>query len=129
MRVGFTGTRRGMTDRQWSAVNEIMWNYLPAEFHHGDCWGADSQAHAIARQMGEVRIICHPPKDMSFRAYCQGYEICPPRPYIERNHAIVDAVDWMIATPETAEEVLRSGTWATIRYARERGKNVRVIDP
>lgn len=42
-----------------------------------------------------------------------------PLPYMERNRAIVDASDVLIACPyEIVEpEFGRSGTWSTIRYA------------
>lgn len=43
---------------------------------------------------------------------------------LARNRRIVAAVDVLIAAPETDREELRSGTWATIRYARAAGKPV-----
>jgi hypothetical protein len=35
----------------------------------------------------------------------------------------------VIAAPMSSAEILRSGTWATIRYARKAGKPVLIIWP
>lgn len=56
-------------------------------------------------------------------------DIRDPLPPLERNHRIVDACDVLIACPKDAQEQLRSGTWATVRYARKQGKRVIVITP
>jgi hypothetical protein len=50
--------------------------------------------------------------------------VFPPRPYIARNHDIVNHTNYLIACPDTMKEVQRSGTWATVRYA---GKHDRVV--
>ena len=47
--------------------------------------------------------------------------------YLERNRDIVDACDILIACPRTLKEELRSGTWATVRYARKVGKPVAIL--
>jgi hypothetical protein len=119
--VGFTGTQLGMTDAQQSLVRVLLaqWHaFAHDEFHHGDCIGADAEAVEIARSIG-YRIITHPPSDSKKRAYVRGDVTLPPAPYLVRNHAIVDAVDRMIGAPAQAQEQLRSGTWATIRYTRK----------
>lgn len=129
MKVGFTGTQKGMNLKQHILVQtfleEIRW---PSEFHHGDCIGADAQAHGIARELG-IRVIVHPPKNFEKRAFCKEAGMCNPKPYLERNRDIVNDTDVLIATPETSYEVVRSGTWATIRYARKTGKTVYVFFP
>ena len=56
-------------------------------------------------------------------------KILDPRPYLARNRDIVDASDLMLACPAEQQEVLRSGTWATIRYALKRDKHLIVIHP
>lgn len=63
------------------------------------------------------------------RSYCQGDVIKEEKEYIQRNHDIVDDSDMLIAFPSTMNEILRSGTWATIRYAKKRGKMVLIIFP
>jgi hypothetical protein len=120
MKLGFTGTQHGMTDKQKTAFRDFITARSITEFHHGDCIGADKDAHDIVRAMTKARIVIHPPSNDAKRAFCKGDEILPAKPYIARNHDIVDASEHMIAAPQQAEEQLRSGTWATVRYARKR---------
>lgn len=129
-KMGFTGTRGGMTNRQKKAFMILLENLDPTEFHHGDCIGADANAHLIA-DAHAVPIIIHPPEDSKQRAYCLANTprimILNPKPYLERNHDIVDQTDYLVATPRETKEELRSGTWATIRYARKVNKQVIII--
>lgn len=127
MRVGFTGTQRGMTANQWQTLYLLL-IARKGEFHEGDCIGSDAQAAWLARHCG-FHIIGHPPTNTSKRAYFPSDEWRPAAPYLERNRAIVDASEEMIATPGEFEEQLRSGTWATIRYARRVGRPLHVILP
>ena len=102
------------------------------EFHHGDCVGADSDADHIVRLVSpRAKIHIHPPEKDFKRAhtFIEGDTMYPAKPYLDRNHDIVDAVDILFATPKTNGEVIRSGTWATIRYARKQGKKVVLIRP
>lgn len=129
MIVGFTGTRRGMTDEQAHTVRQYLLAWRPEEVHHGDCVGADEQFHNMAQ--GEARVVIHPPVEPAYRAHCDGHNtvIRPPRPYLDRNQDIVDASDALLATPKEHSEVLRSGTWATVRRAREAGLDLVIINP
>lgn len=52
-----------------------------------------------------------------------------PRPPLERNRDVVDASDVLLACPGGMAEEQRSGTWATIRYARKAGKPVVIVWP
>lgn len=125
-RVGFTGSRAGMSPGQLAALRVLLAD--AAEFHHGDCVGADAQAHGIALEMG-VPIVLHPPSDARLRAYCAGAGMeMPEAPYLVRNRAIVNATDILVAAPDGPERV-RSGTWATVRYARSAGRRVEVLAP
>jgi hypothetical protein len=145
MKVGFTGTREGMTQEQTVAFIVFVEERLPEdlphmleEFHHGDCVGADEQAHQIAKFYFK-KIVVHPPIDPKYRAYTVSelqawwnfnqYEIRDEDDYLVRNYDIVDETDILIAAPKTKEEELRSGTWATIRYARKQGKPVFILEP
>ena len=120
--MGFTGSREVMTDRQKETFRQILPKCGPTEFHHGDCLGADAEAHAIVKSCcATARLIIHPPSSDSLRAFCQGDAHLPPKPYLARNQDIVDECEVLVAAPKTTEEQLRSGTWATIRYARKRG--------
>ncbi len=131
MKVGFTGTREGMTLDQRSTFREVVKHInCFVEFHHGDCVGSDDEAHHMIKEVRpSVKVIIHPPLDDKHRAYCKGGKLLPVKDYLSRNHDIVDSVDWLIATPKEEGEVLRSGTWATIRYARKAGKRVTIIRP
>lgn len=129
--IGFSGPRTGMTVKQRQSLYALLKLWLfPTMLHHGDCFGADQQADAIAREM-RLGIAIHPPTDDSRQARCvqPGDTIYDPLPYLERNHAIVDRSHILIAAPKTAEAVRRSGTWATVRYALAKGCPVLVIDP
>ena len=128
LHVGFTGTKRGMTREQKHRLQKFLTVKAPHEFHHGDCVGADAEAHHIAFVYG-ADIVVHPPTNTSKMANCKNATRLPPKPYIERNHDIVDAVDVVVAAPGERDEQLRSGTWATIRYARKQGKQVYILFP
>jgi len=125
--VGFTGSRAGMSEEQEAAVRGLLARtFVPGDtFHHGDCVGADAEAAGIAVNLGYF-VVAHPPIDSKLRAYAPGHNTLQPKPYLDRNHDIVDAANWLIATPHGAEDK-RSGTWATIRYARAHGVSVMLI--
>ncbi len=127
LQIGFTGTQRGMTAPQWMTLLGLL-DGVSGWLHHGDCVGADEEAHDLAHQRGLLTDV-HPPSNSSKRAWCGGTVIRSPRPYIARNHDIVDATRGLIAAPKIALEELRSGTWATIRYARKIGKPVALLLP
>lgn len=128
-KIGFTGTREGMKARQLAEFSETLHKLANKgdEFHHGDCLGADEDASLIAEQFGLI-IHVHPPISDSKRAFTNGHVFYEPRPYLVRNFEIVETCDLLIATPKTNKEVLRSGTWATIRYARKRHKQVVIVN-
>lgn len=103
--VGFTGTREGMTTEQRARVARMLSEAQvggATHFHHGCAEGADTEAAKIAKGFG-YEIVEYPAGDDP----------------LKRNRAIVAASDWLIAAPAQMREVLRSGTWATIRYARK----------
>ena len=128
MKVGFTGTRKGMTGYQQQAVQEFLVDTNVSEVHHGDCIGADAEFDRIAESLGIPRVA-HPCDIMSQRAYCKAETVLPSERPLTRNKAIVDSVQFMLAAPKEIGEVLRSGTWATIRYARKSARPVRIIFP
>jgi hypothetical protein len=92
--------------------------------HHGDCKGADAEAHAIAADLG-WDIIIHPPTKRIMRAYCgDGAIILPPMDYLARDEEIVRVSNFIFAAPKSDTEERRSGTWYTVRHARKIGKRV-----
>jgi hypothetical protein len=130
--VGFAGTRKGMNQKQCQdfilLVKRLVGSSADVTLHHGDCVGADAQAHDIACGLG-CRIEIHPPSNPWRRAWCEAEVIYPPLPYLERNQAIVDQADMLVATPAQCFEVIRSGTWAAIRRARKKGIPITILYP
>lgn len=131
MKVGFTGTQTGLSDPQIGLIVEVLAALEElTKMHHGDCIGADAQFYTIVRTLRpDVTIIGHLPEDESKRAYCDNDVDLTPRPYLERNKKIVEEADVMIACPKEQQEILRSGTWATIRHARKTGVPLVTIYP
>lgn len=124
MNVSFTGTQRGMTERQRWPLSRLLEELLLEEgdeFHYGACVGADDLAAKHAEMIG-FRVVAHPANDVrpELRAEPRG-RVLPARPAKERNKDIVTAGDVLIATPRLMKEERRSGTWATVRYARRLG--------
>jgi hypothetical protein len=128
MIIGITGTKKGATGLQLSAL-EYMINKLEAvSGHHGDCIGVDAQAHELMRKL-DLYIVVHPPISPKARAFCEGDKILPVKDYLARNRDIVNVVDTLIGVPGTKIEQIRSGTWMTIRYARQRRVRTILIYP
>lgn len=135
--LGFSGSRRGMSSLQKQAFQKVVNDLQVAKgigkFHHGDCVGADAEAHAFVRNRG-IFIIVHPPENATNRAYCVGNEVRPSYDYSTRNRHIVEETDRLIATPLMTEHEQRqsgfgSGTWHAVNFARRCGKQVMVLLP
>ena len=129
MRVSFTGSRQGMTAAQKESFNHLLYEMGILVLTHGDCIGADADAHCLAIEAGaEVRK--RPSNIETQRAFSEGGEIvAQPEAPLSRNKKIVDDGEQLVACPATFQEELRSGTWATIRYARKTRKPVTIIWP
>ena len=144
LKIGFTGTQVGMTDKQKQHVYSSLSRHINGntlipikdrgvplitpEFHFGDCIGADEESAEMAEKLNYI-LVSHPPTNDLKRAFCN-YDIqLAPKPYLQRNHDIVDEVNIMIATPKEDKEQLRSGTWATIRYTKKMNKGLTIIMP
>lgn len=140
MIVSFTGTRDAASSRQLDQLALVLTAfYVPQkyvygigspigpvaanEFHFGGAVGADRQARRIAKDLG-FAIHWHPCPGVA-RTEIFGddpsvedeiwHEVFPP---LVRNKHLVAVGGVLIAAPFTDNEELRSGTWATIRYAR-----------
>lgn len=128
--LGFTGTQAGMTKKQSKAFAAFVIELDPTHFHHGDCIGADAESHYLVREHApKCKITIHPPIYDSKRAFCDGDFILQPKDYLPRNRDIVKAADRMVATPQTEQEILRSGTWSTIRASHKAGIDIILILP
>ena len=136
MDVGFTGTQAGMTEAQRRSLRTVLKELHSGElgedeFHYGACIGADSQAVLEAFDIGYV-IIAYPANDVSMSKQGLIHEqavAVASMPAMRRNHMIVDNSDILVATPKLVSEQLRSGTWATVRYARKQGKPIIYVWP
>ena len=62
-KIGFTGTQRGMTDKQRHSVIRFLMRqgFETIELHHGDCIGADCEIHNFAIMNRLKSIVIHPP--------------------------------------------------------------------
>lgn len=128
--VGFTGTSLGMNLAQIRGINTLFSECKPNHstvFHHGDCFGSDSQAHDIAMEYG-FKVVVHPPNNDAKRAFKSAHESRYPEPYLTRNKDIVNDTEVLIATPDS-EERTRSGTWQCVRYARKLHRPIYIILP
>ncbi len=178
MKIGFTGTRAGLTAQQAIRIFRELQKFEVTEVHHGDCVGADEMVHyqlvpllgkpvvnddetRVERIDVSCHVVVHPPDNPSRRAFCGHGEqrekvrssvfegqaqltlweepepeacevnarILGKKPYLARNRDIVNAADVLIAGPGGMEEIMRSGTWATVRYARKKQKPVIIVYP
>lgn len=132
----FTGTRHGMTEAQKETFRRWVRDQRPDAVHHGDCVGADADAHHICQHLRVPLTVIHPAANAgAWRAHCRlehsngaimWRDAAAP---LARNKRMVDEGDMLVACPKEDEEVLRSGTWATMRYASKRGKSMLIIWP
>jgi hypothetical protein len=135
MIIGITGTREGMNvfQRGQLILTLTRWFYRGwTEFHHGMCVGVDEESHEIVRRYWpEIRIVGHPPQNQSLMTKKPlTYErLARPRPYLVRNKDIVDASRLLVVVPKENNEIVRSGTWSTYRYAKKKGLEVVLIRP
>jgi hypothetical protein len=84
-------------------------------FVHGDCVGADTEAALIATRLG-LLTVSYPASHVVNSPAVVRHDVQKP---LVRNKLIVEASDVLVACPRLMKEELRSGTWATIRYARK----------
>jgi hypothetical protein len=126
--LGFTGTKQGMTPKQFNEVVKLLVQFKPDRVHHGDCVGSDEDFHTIATNNGYYRHI-HPPIKERYRAFCEGDYAEEPGEYLVRDQEMVDQVQLLIATPNGFKERVRSGTWATVRRARKKGIPIYIVHP
>lgn len=131
--IGITGTRHGMTNAQKSSLCDLL-DEGRIWLHHGCCVGADEEAHWLAFELG-ISSVGHPPTDTRLQMAAgqgDGYsfiEMREPKPYHDRNRDIVDECALLIAIPEAETEQAKGGTWYTVRYARQVGREHVIIWP
>lgn len=123
--IGFTGTRNGMTQQQRNMIITLIKVARLKAKHpvvglHGDCIGADADFDELCRKVG-VDTWCRPCNYPNMRAYTPAKQIAKVTNPMARNRAIVADCSVLLACPPNDEEIKKgSGTWATIRYGRQR---------
>ena len=140
LKVGFTGSQNGMSLRQRTSLIKYLEKLLEKEaaarsaslplvvLHHGGCIGSDFIAHCLGVFLA-CKIIVHPStlvEKQFIQRFQPGWlgvsEVRDVKAPLVRNHDIVDETSLLIATPRSEVEILRSGTWATVRYCRDKVK-------
>lgn len=122
MEVGFTGTRRGMTDAQMVSLTRELRKLPPGSIlHHGDEEHADREAAAVARVLG-MTPVPHPggtaKQNLARNRVIASFEHLYAAPRLQAD-----------GTDGPLREERRSGTWSTIRYARQAGTPVTILHP
>lgn len=126
MIVGFTGTSEGITEAQKESLIRVLETLDVKVGHHGDCVGADEVFHELV--FWHADVVTHPPDNDYKRAFLGATETRKELPYLVRNHNIVDETQVLVACPNGPER-LRSGTWATVRYARKKQRPIYIVWP
>lgn len=130
---GFTGTRKGMTHAQHTWIERWMRDGHPGVARHGGAYGADTQFHAIWKDTARnpSKVFVYPADDKRRKLFLN-----QPRVFVEqvmdplvRNEIIVDKDAFILAAPHTQHEIIRSGTWHTIRCAIRNEKPVLIAWP
>ena len=126
IKIGFTGTRKGLTPIQKEEIKLILDKYDNIIVSHGDCIGSDTDFHNLIINYKNIHInknitICiFPPNDPKLRAFNTGDLLMKEEPYLTRNLNIIKNCSILIACPiDKNREELRSGTWSTVRNARK----------
>lgn len=130
MNFGFTGTRSGMTDAQKFTVERLLRDMEVQVLRHGGAIGSDTDAHYIALRLGVYTII-YPSTVPGTQGRCEdANEVLDPMAPLFRNKTIVRAgKDGLIATPDSRAERIRSGTWQTVRFARNSRRCIWIVYP
>lgn len=135
-RIGFTGSRKGMTEDQQEAIrlqlSELIEEHPDEELqaHHGDAIGSDAQFHAACQRL-KLPVVIHPSTDQKERAFCEGAKVTnEPVEFAEQTSALVNLCQILLAAPDGFKERWRgSGTWMTIRAARKSGMTIVICYP
>lgn len=127
----FTGTQQGLSPPQRAQLSSILQEYQPDVVRHGCCIGADADFDSLVFHLFPQAQIHIYPSNLRHKTA----HIAPhrrrvwhsPAPPLQRNEAMVDATfnlalgpsneGLLLACPKESIMQLRSGTWATVRYA------------
>lgn len=133
MRIGVTGSRRAATRAQVQVLKRLL--PYATVLSHGYCTGWDATSHYIVTRR-KCQVHLHPAYERTHRAELLPItELCsifPEKSYKDRNQAIVNEVEYLIAGPQYGEHdqrSQRSGTWQTVRMARDLDLPITIIMP
>jgi hypothetical protein len=113
--VAFTGTREGLNADRRTAIAKFLKNAGNVRLAaHGMAKGADTDFDAICEKLC-IKREGYPASEHSIR-FVKPQMVYPVKPPLERDWDIVKRGQLLIAAPPTDKEVLRSGSWATMRY-------------
>lgn len=133
-RLGFTGTRNGITPSQKEElISQLEKLRVTHEIAmHGDCRGADAYFGLMAHARDywvETYPGCTRDGESPYRAFSYTDDEHALLPYLERNRLIVDKCDLLLACPMSSTPSWSGGTWYTIRYASTVHKPTIIIYP
>jgi hypothetical protein len=135
VKIGFTGSQHGLTSPQRAELKVLLDRLKPELVVHGACIGADDWFDQLAAKLRIPRLVFPgnvPAKrvhDDELIHRSATVEIRAPKPMLNRNKDIVRNSDLLIACPRQAHEVIRSGTWATVRFALHTNVEVYMVWP
>lgn len=136
--LGVTGTRNGISHAQRDFAKSFLAQCdVGSTLRHGACLGADDDIVRIVFNMNYYRnnlfsIIAYPPIVETFYSHIsviKSNEIMSREDYLERNLRIVQDCNFLLAFPGQDYEVVRSGTWATVRMARRLKREHMIVLP
>jgi len=137
MKLGVTGTLHGTTKIQYDNMRLfflINGKYI-TELHHGSSIGVDIEAHNLTTPVKSIDRVIYPSTVGSTRVDIPTIDLRtedvthPEKDSLERNKDIVDNSEWLLAFPRDMNEVEKSGTWSTVRYARKLDKLISIYWP
>jgi len=127
-KFGFTGTSEEVRTEQQKTLEKIIKKIArkkEVEYHNGMCINSDEICFdLVARYIPHADIVMHPPInkskvfDLEDKTYVNRVIFRKDLDYLKRNMQIVAESNFLVATPKSVAEELRSGSWSTIRYAR-----------
>lgn len=140
MIIGVSGSRYGITPQQELTFRRLLWQEVEYrnldrdarekdQFHHGAAVGVDEKTATIAKNEFGLWTVAHPTYMTSWTTSFESDVTLKPLQPLRRNMDIVYTVQLLFALPLTRHEVLRSGTWATIRAARSKRLKGIIIYP
>lgn len=132
LHLAFTASQRGITKAQtrrlWEELNLVARQGRRLICHLGDCIGGDAQIYYLCKAL-QLYLIGHPGNLQEKRSFLVYDELRSVTDNITRNHDMVDESSVLFACPREPTEIIRSGTWATWRYAKAQHKQVYRIGP